>query len=272
MKAQVSRLLMFGSEPRLPIDVALADSSQETEKSYTKYVEYLRDRRRKAHSLAEAEAEKASQHQKEMYDRRARNVVLNVDDRVLVRRLAFEGRHKLADRWEEIPYVVLKNPNPNIPVYVVRCEAGGRERTLHRNHLLPIGSIPIPGPKSETPKPKVPKERVKQKHVAADKAESESDDSDSSEEEYALLPTLTKPEDPVRPETTELGEASDARSAHSDQSELVENEAQPQAVAEQTTIIESEHDSESAHEAENQTGSESEAEETSSVSDDEFPH
>ena len=63
-------------------------------------------------------------------------------DRVLVKIVAFEGKHKLSNKWEDEPYVVLRQPNPDIPVYVVRKESGeGRKRTLHRNLLLPIGFL-----------------------------------------------------------------------------------------------------------------------------------
>ena len=66
-------------------------------------------------------------------------------DRVLVKTLAFDGRHKLADQYEDDVYIVLRPPNSNIPVFEVLVENGdGRKRTLHRNHLLPIDSLPMP--------------------------------------------------------------------------------------------------------------------------------
>ena len=75
-------------------------------------------------------------------------------DTVLVRKLAFNGKHKIADRFEEGAYIVLNQPNPEIPVYEVQREDGiGRRRTLHRNHLLPIGSLPIANLDEERHKP-----------------------------------------------------------------------------------------------------------------------
>ena len=39
-------------------------------------------------------------------------------------------------------YIVKDQPNPDIPVYIVQREdSSGRKRTLHRNHLLPIGYL-----------------------------------------------------------------------------------------------------------------------------------
>ena len=58
-----------------------------------------------------------------------------------MRIVAYEGKHKMADKWEDNPYVILAQVNHGIPVYKVMREDGeGRCRVLHRNLLLPIGS------------------------------------------------------------------------------------------------------------------------------------
>lgn len=65
--------------------------------------------------------------------------VLKPDDLVLVKIVAFDGRHKLADKWENEPYVIINQPNDDIPVYRVKKQNGeGKIRVLHRNLLLPI--------------------------------------------------------------------------------------------------------------------------------------
>jgi hypothetical protein len=48
-----------------------------------------------------------------------------------------------ANRWEEDVYIVATQPNPDLPVYTVYKEVDPtqRQRTLHRNHLLPIGPV-----------------------------------------------------------------------------------------------------------------------------------
>ena len=91
-----------------------------------------------------------------------------------MKKVAYDGKHKLADRWEEEPHVLLRQPNKDIPVYEVQKESGeGRKRTLHRNLLLPIGHLtkidenknkPIPKPRQknrtiENPKP-VPRKKT----------------------------------------------------------------------------------------------------------------
>ena len=64
-------------------------------------------------------------------------------DLVLVRVKAFGSDHKIADRWEQIPYRVLAQ-HKCLPVYKVQpTNEKGEEgiRTLHRNMLFPLQSI-----------------------------------------------------------------------------------------------------------------------------------
>jgi transposase InsO family protein len=135
--------LMFGRHPRLPVDVMFGLDRNHSSKSHSAYVTDLRQRLQEAYRRATEAADKARDRQKVNYDRRARAATLEPGDRVLVRILAFEGKHKLSNRWEEDVYVVATQPNPDIPVYTVRKEFDPtqRERVLHRNHLLPIGPV-----------------------------------------------------------------------------------------------------------------------------------
>ncbi|XP_025083530.1 uncharacterized protein LOC112557737 [Pomacea canaliculata] len=102
----------------------------------------LKKRLTESFHLAAAASNKASERQKSGYDFKARAATIEVGDRVLVKAVAFDGKHKLADRWETEVYSVLSHPNSAIPVYVVRREDGaGRKRTLHRNMLLPVSGL-----------------------------------------------------------------------------------------------------------------------------------
>ena len=137
-------MLMFGREARLPIDLILSSQGEEPAKSYTKFAESLRNRLRDSYKLATAEADKARQLQKKNYDLRVRGTTIEVGDRVLVKILAHTGKDKLSDKWEQCPYTVLEQPNTDLPVYVVQREDGvGPKKTLHRNNLLLISSLPI---------------------------------------------------------------------------------------------------------------------------------
>ena len=133
---------MFGREPHLPIDL-LFGITREEKQTTTKYVEEMKQRMKKAYELVQTTADKARHKQKQQYDIKAKEVDLQEGDKVLVEVVAFEGKHKIADRWEEEPYVILRQMNSNIPVYEVKKLHGkGRKRILHRNLLLPIGHLP----------------------------------------------------------------------------------------------------------------------------------
>jgi hypothetical protein len=60
---------------------------------------------------------------------------------VLIRNFTPLG--KLDDKWEKEPFIIVRIPNEDIPVYKLNKKTGkGKERTLHRNILLPLMSIP----------------------------------------------------------------------------------------------------------------------------------
>lgn len=192
---QTPYLLMFGNNPRLPVDAAFGLRVNEKEPS-TQYIKDLRERIIQAHKLATAAAEKARNKQKECYNSKIRGGTVKIGDRVLVKIVAFEGKHKLADRWEPDPYIVIGQPNENIPVFVVKKENGeGRRRTLHRNLLLPIGILKdTPTPQLQKPIPVKRKSKILKKEPTINPTEpSKTDDflehssEDESEWRYAVI-------------------------------------------------------------------------------------
>lgn len=155
---------MFGREPNLPIDIILDNNTQVDNTSKSKYIESLKDRLKFSYNLALKNIQDAQARQKRNYDVKIKSSVLKPDDLVLVKFVAFDGRHKLADKWENDPYVVINQPNDNIPVYRVKNQNGeGKIRVLHRNLLLPICSSsnsddkPKPVPRKRKPVPKARK-------------------------------------------------------------------------------------------------------------------
>ena len=136
--------LMMGRHPRLPIDVAMG-IHPETDREQTDYVRNLRKRMQYAFDVATRNATRATSSHKRIYDRRIRGSTVHVGDRVLVRNVGIRGKSKLANRWEDVPYTVVDQPDPNIPVFKV-LQDGKRSltRTLHRNLLLPINFLPLP--------------------------------------------------------------------------------------------------------------------------------
>ena len=53
-----------------------------------------------------------------------------------MRVLAFEGKHKLANTWNEEIYVAESQPNPDIPVYVLYNEADKRSKRTTYSRLV----------------------------------------------------------------------------------------------------------------------------------------
>jgi hypothetical protein len=139
--------LMFLRQPRLPIDLILGIEPDPKQTSYPAFVDNLKSQLKYSYDLATKHMKQSQSKQKRNYDYKTRNAVLAESDRVLVRNVAFTGKHKLADRWQTDVFLVDSQPNPDIPVYIVKPEnRKGKSKTLHRNMLLPIGSIPLTEP------------------------------------------------------------------------------------------------------------------------------
>jgi hypothetical protein len=133
--------LLFGHHPRLPVDIVYPNKhfGKVNDISYSEYVKQLRERLEYAHRLANDSSQTSHISNKKRYDKSIRGAVVGVGDQVLVRNIPTEeGKHKLADRWEEVPYVVLEQPDENIPVYKIKQTETGKTRVLHRNMLLPF--------------------------------------------------------------------------------------------------------------------------------------
>ena len=196
--------LMFGREPRLPVDVAMGVPEEEGQEGHGRdYAMKLRDRLQRAYEIAGAYADKAGGRHKRRYDAKVREAVLAVGDRVLVKSVGHKGKHKLADVWEDCPYIVRRQPNPDIPVYQVQREDGhGNVRTLHRNMLLPIGSLPIREPEERHQPRRAPIRRQ------ARRLQPESDDESSSSSETEFFVPVARnrmpsPQLPTPPASSE---------------------------------------------------------------------
>ena len=100
----------------------------------------LKSRIKTTQQIVEIHVNKAKQKQKKYYDKKAKAVKVSVGDNVLVRKMAFDGKHKIADKFEEGTYVVIDQPRVDIPVFKVKERDSDREKTVHRNLLVLIDS------------------------------------------------------------------------------------------------------------------------------------
>ncbi|XP_056307611.1 uncharacterized protein LOC130219290 [Danio aesculapii] len=135
--------LMFGRQPRLPVDLAFGLPYHDHPKtSHSEYVKHLKSHLEESYLLASNKALKNAERNKIRFDKLVTNSSLEVNDRVLVRNVRLRGKHKLADKWESEVYVVVKRAG-DLPVYTVRPETKDSPlRTLHRDLLLPCGFLP----------------------------------------------------------------------------------------------------------------------------------
>lgn len=135
--------LMFGRHPRLAIDAFLGIKQESANKDQSKYAADLKKRLDFAYKTATKEARRQGIRHKQVYDLKVRESQLLPGDRVLIRNLGLKGKNKLADKWEKDVYLVMDQPNKQIPVYVVKREHGrGTQKMLHRNLLLPFMALP----------------------------------------------------------------------------------------------------------------------------------
>ena len=137
--------LLYGRQPRLPVDLLFSLVKAEGPTEYQSYVSKWKQCMQEAYRIAGANAKKRMDRGKKYYDQKAKNVVLEPGDRVLVRNLSERGGPgKLRSFWEDKVHIVVKRMNEKLPVYEVRPEKGsGRARILHRNLLLQCNHLPI---------------------------------------------------------------------------------------------------------------------------------
>ena len=135
--------LLFGRSPRLPIDLMFNLHPDEDSIAYDDYVGKWNQAMREAYSIARHHANKSAKMGKKAHDKRIFGANLRIGDRVLVRNMSERGgTGKLRSYWEQDIHVVVMKKYDNIPVYTVKPEKGGKERTLHRNLLLPCDYLP----------------------------------------------------------------------------------------------------------------------------------
>lgn len=142
--------LMFGRHPRLALDAFLGIEPDSTVrgKKPAEYVDGLKKRLHFAYKVASREAKRQAKRHKKCYDLRVRDVRIVPGDRVLVRNVGLKGKCKLADRWSKDIYIVVAQPNSDLPIFQVKPEGSDDiPKLLHRNMLLPFMGLPLQEPR-----------------------------------------------------------------------------------------------------------------------------
>ena len=137
--------------------------------------------------LSDSDKELIKKKDKKYYDQKVRHVQLMPGDRVLIRKVGLKGKQKLADIWDREPYIVKRQPIPDIPVYEVQLEYNRRKsKLLHRNMLLPFNGLPVP---KEVKHAKTSKDivvEVSDDPYQADKSSTSSEESSEVSERYVI--------------------------------------------------------------------------------------
>ena len=135
------------------------------QKSYQKYADEWQASMNKAFEIVKRNMKKKGESNQQHYNKKVRGSGIDVGDRVLLRNnSARGGTGKLRNHWEETIYVV-EEKNPDIPIFTIVPEDGGKRKTVHRNNLTNCNELlPLPTPEEEkkpTKKRKKKKERCK---------------------------------------------------------------------------------------------------------------
>ncbi|PIK36531.1 putative transposon Ty3-I Gag-Pol polyprotein [Apostichopus japonicus] len=124
--------MLYGRDPFTPLDQLLSKVRDDWQEDYiVAQAEALRE----AHEIAKKRMEKNLLNQKRAHDSLPMSKPFPVGARVLLKRCAFDGRHKLKDKFYHEPYVVV-SINKEGDVYSIRPALGGDMKTVNRRLLI----------------------------------------------------------------------------------------------------------------------------------------
>ena len=135
--------LMFGREPKLPIDFILEGEPSDS-MTHSQYAQQWEEQMKEAYSIARRKSTCRKEKDAERRKHRAPLASLAVGDRVLVKNVERGGPGKLRSYWEQNCYVVIdQKGGENGVVYTVQKEnkPNGKMRVVHRNMLLPLSTL-----------------------------------------------------------------------------------------------------------------------------------
>jgi len=141
-------LLMFGRVPRLPVDLifgTVLDIPEVTD--YDRYIQSLRTDLKEAIDVVKTVASKQLRRHAELYNRKVRGAPVEMGDRVLLVNKGERGKRKLADRWENVVYVVT-GIHEGSHTFRIQNPSTGQEKVVHRNLIMPVNFLPLCDPAS----------------------------------------------------------------------------------------------------------------------------
>ena len=168
--------LMFGRNPRLPIDLLFEQINKDEKKCHTKFVEEWSNMMTEVYKKANQSAIDSAAQGRKAYDRHSRSSVLHAGDRVLTKRMKdAKGHGKIRSYWEDGVCEIVRQVGDS-SVYEIQYPKTGKKKMLHRNMLLQCNDLPLEIKHTKRSKEQVPKP----KHFPSIELEPGNDDSDDS--------------------------------------------------------------------------------------------
>lgn len=131
--------LMFGQEPRLPIDFLLARVQDPVSGGVHEWIQEHQARLQIAFDGARECMKTAAERRKTAHDQHLRGEPLKEGQSVFLRDLSTRGRHKMKDRWSSTVYSVLKAPKEGGAVYTIAPKDDlSKVKHVHRTLLKAV--------------------------------------------------------------------------------------------------------------------------------------
>lgn len=128
--------LMFGQEPRLPVDFLLGRVQEVGVGSVHEWMREHQARLQVAFEGAQGRLEAAAGHRKAQHDAHAHDAPLGESQLVYLREYGVRGRHTIQDLWSPVVYQVVKAPKEGGAVYTIAsADDLGKVRCVHRSAL-----------------------------------------------------------------------------------------------------------------------------------------
>ncbi|XP_076740530.1 uncharacterized protein LOC143418699 [Maylandia zebra] len=144
-------LLMFGQEPRLPVDFLLGRVPDPISGDVHEWIQEHQARLQVVHEGAKERLQLAADRRKRHHDKKVKEVPLNDGQLVFLRDLSGRGRCKIQDRWKPVVYRILKAPKGGGPVYTIApADDPSSVKHVHRTLLKAVVTAATP---SEGPAP-----------------------------------------------------------------------------------------------------------------------
>lgn len=141
--------LMFGQEPRLPVDFLLGRVQEVGVGNVHEWVVEHQTRLHVAFEGARDRLRVAAERRKTHHDRTVQCVSLEEGQLVYLRECGMRGRHKIQDLWSPVVYKVVKAPVEGGSVYTIApVDELGKVRHVHRSLLKAkiLGDRPVSSP------------------------------------------------------------------------------------------------------------------------------